>query len=110
MFLERNNARSLAVGCLVIATLLLPAAGYSATPLDLACANGNAAMIRVLLDAGADPNALDPGGEPALWAAIRSGTLDAVKVLLDRGSVLDFKDSSQQNGLMLAVRENYPDI
>ena len=30
MFLERNNARSLAVGCLVIATLLLPAAGYSA--------------------------------------------------------------------------------
>ena len=51
----------------------------------IAAANGNAAMIGVLLDAGADANAPDPAGETPLMNAARVGSLDAVTLLLDRG-------------------------
>ena len=55
------------------ATLLLGAGAqstlanrYGLTPLAIAASNGNAAMIGVLIDAGADVNAPDPAGETAL--------------------------------------------
>src|SRR5262245_41049982 len=38
---------------------------YGVTPLYLAAVNGNAEMIRRLIDAGVDPNVVDPGGETA---------------------------------------------
>src|SRR5882672_5778648 len=42
---------------------------YGVTPLSLACITGNAAMITVLLEAGADPNTALPEGETALMTA-----------------------------------------
>src|SRR5439155_101057 len=82
---------------------------YGVTPLYLAAVNGNAAMIRQLLDAGADPNSVDPAGETALITAARTGAPDALKVLLDRGAnvnaaVPEFRETA----LMLAVQENHP--
>jgi uncharacterized protein len=38
---------------------------YGATPIYLACFNGNTAMIRLLLDSGADVNSADSTGEAA---------------------------------------------
>jgi len=77
----------------------------------IAAANGSAAMIGVLLDAGADPNAPDPAGDTPLMNAARVGNLDAVTLLLDRGSMLDATDATyQQTALMVAVRENHPDV
>src|SRR5262249_38250107 len=55
-------------------------------------------------------NALNPVGEPALWDAVRSGFLDAVKALVDNKASLAFKDAAQQTTLMLAIREDHPDI
>ena len=81
------------------------------TPLYLACTNGNAPMIRALLDAGADANAPDPTGETPLMTASKVGNLDAVALLLDHGAVVDARDPEfQQTALMVAVRENHPDI
>jgi ankyrin repeat protein len=81
------------------------------TPLYLACANGNAAMIRLLLDAGADANAPDPTGETPLMTASKVGDLASVKLLLDRGAVVDTRDPEfQQTALMVAVRDNHPDV
>ena len=54
-------------------------------------ANGNAAMIRLLPDAGADANAPDAAAETMLMIASRVGVLDAVQALLDRGAVVDAK-------------------
>jgi ankyrin repeat protein len=81
------------------------------TPLYLACVNGNAAMIRVLLDAGADPNAADTTGETALMTAAKTGDLDSVRLLLDRGArVDDTEPAFQQTALMMAIRENHPEV
>src|SRR5215469_2302441 len=46
------------------------------TPLLLACANGNPAMIEAFLNAGADPNSAKADGATALMAAATSGNAD----------------------------------
>jgi uncharacterized protein len=83
---------------------------YGVTPLYLAAANGNAAMIRRLLDAGSDVNATDPGGETILMTAARTGSPDALRVLLERGARVDARDPEfQQTALMIAVRDDHAD-
>ncbi len=71
----------------LVATLL--AAGACAqrpeTPLTQAAARNDVAALRHLLDEGHDP---DEGGDswtPVIWAA-RSGSVDAISVLLDAGA------------------------
>ena len=84
---------------------------YGLTPMAIASANGSASMIAILLDAGADANAPDPAGDTPLVSVTRVGRLDAVTLLLDRGAKLDATDPTyQQTALMVAVRENHPDI
>ena len=43
---------------------------YGVQPIALAATNGSAAMLEVLLAAGADPNAALPGGETALMTMV----------------------------------------
>ena len=83
---------------------------YGVTPLHLACANGNAAMIRLLLEAGA--NQLERSHRRNCLDDRRAGWhLDAIRELLDRGATLDARDPTfQQTALMLAVRQNHPEV
>src|SRR5688500_7572357 len=84
---------------------------YGLTPMAIAASNGSATMLGVLLDAGADVNAPDPAGETPLMSATRVGRADAVTLLLDRGAKVDLADATyQQTALMVAVRENHPEI
>ena len=57
------------------------------TPLWLACTtNAGARVVRLLLDAGANPNLAPNTGEtPLMWCA-RTGALDSVKALVSRGA------------------------
>ena len=64
-----------------------------ATPLWLACTNGDSAMIEALINAGADPNEQLPAGRTPLMLASRTGNVEAVRVLLDHGADVDARDT-----------------
>ena len=57
-----------------------------ATPLWAASLNGSAAMVRRLLQAGADPNLALLAGETPLMVAARSGDAAVVEQLLAKGA------------------------
>src|SRR5205823_10891892 len=77
------------------------------TPLFLACANGNPAMIEALLKAGAHPNSINANGTTPLMTAASSGNPDAVRVLLDHGAAVNSKEAAHgQTALMFAAALN----
>ncbi len=81
---------------------------YGATPLSLACTNGNAVVVERLLEAGADPEARTEG-ETALMTAVRTGSVDAVKVLIAHGADMNATEpESGQTMLMTAAAEAHP--
>ena len=75
----------------------------SSTPLDrqralaFASQHGKTDVLKMLLDAGEDPNRYNPPGThshtPPIHQAIAAGHLDAVKMLIDRGARLDIRDT-----------------
>jgi ankyrin repeat protein len=79
------------------------------TPLQLAAANGSAAIIDRLLKAGADPNAaLTPAGDTALMMAARTGKTDAIRVLLEAGAAVNAQEIwGGTTPLMWAVSEGH---
>ena len=80
----------------------------SVTPLSLACTNGDAALVTLLLDAGADANLALRGGETPLMTAARTGKLDAVKALLARGVEVNAKlPLGGQTALMWAAADGH---
>src|SRR5690606_37903578 len=81
-------------------------------PLYLAAVNGSAPMIKLLLEAGADPNltVLSHTETPLMFAA-RSGALDAVKLLLDAGAELEAKDDYRgATPIPFAAEQNHADV
>jgi uncharacterized protein len=79
---------------------------YNITPLSLACANGNAAMMERLLKAGADANSASEEGQTALMTAALSGKTDAVKALLAHGAEVNALEPNKgQTALMWAASE-----
>jgi hypothetical protein len=81
------------------AVRLLPAADSQSrhAALALAAQHGHAAMVRLLLDAGEDPDRYNPEGHHAhstpLHQAVWSNHLEAVQLLVARGARLDITDT-----------------
>ena len=81
------------------------------TPLYLACTNRNAAMVRKLLDAQANPNATLLNGETVLMNCARAGDLGAVTALLARGASVNASEPSHgQTALMWAAAQRHPQV
>jgi ankyrin repeat protein len=90
----------LAAGAKIDATTRVGAA----TPLFMACRNGNAAMIELLLKSGADPNSLDEHATTPLMMAAAAGNPDAVQVLLEHGANPNAREGPHgQTALMFAA-------
>jgi len=53
---------------------------------------GDVAMMEALLKAGADPSATYGAGETPLMLVARTGNLNAVKLLIDRGANINGAD------------------
>jgi ankyrin repeat protein len=81
------------------------------TPLSRACTNGSAAMVELLLAAGADPNTRIGTGETPLMTCASSGSVAAVRLLIARGGDVNAKEPSQnQDALMWAAAERHADV
>jgi ankyrin repeat protein len=82
----------------------------STTPLQMAAINGQAEATRVLLDAGADPNAdCRDNLTPLDYAAVR-GHADVVRVLVEKGANVEGDAAHQNNSpLHKAVIGEYVD-
>jgi RNA polymerase sigma factor (sigma-70 family) len=69
-----------------------PASGFGATPLHVAVALEQIEMMRLLLDAGADPNSEERDGATPLHYAAKTGNTDVAALLLSRGARRDIRD------------------
>ncbi len=93
------------VRCAKCASLLLANAqglskqDYTVALVDIA-ALGDANAVRLMLDRGADVNAVDPLGRTALMYAVASDLLplDEVKLLVERGADINAKDAHKLSG------------
>jgi len=85
---------------------------FGASPLSEAATSGNADLIKMFLDAGADAKAPStPDGETVLMSAARSGNAAAVRLLLDRGADVNARERYKgQTALMWAAAERHAPI
>jgi len=94
------------------------------TPLESAAANGNAAMVKLFLEAGANPNINRWGCYPRLqndclfysgtqtplhYAAIKN-YLEIIKILLDHGADINMQNDEGNTALHFAVGANKPEM
>jgi ankyrin repeat protein len=90
------------LGLLQDATRLLPEADTEARhrALSLAAQHGHVEIVRLLLDAGEDPNRYNPEGNHAhttpLHQAVLGSHETAVRLLVERGARLDIRDTIWQ--------------
>jgi ankyrin repeat protein len=79
------------------------------TPVILASQNGSAAMLGLLLGAGADARVSTTAGTSALMFASAAGNLDAIRLLLDRGANINAREYAMGvTPLMFAAANNRP--
>jgi len=83
---------------------------YGTSALMLAAIRGNAPMVSLLLEAGADPNWVNERGYSALSAAVRScrAGWDVAAELLDAGADIDNRSGASLTPLMVAIQEERP--
>ena len=67
-------------------------------------------IVKLLLDAGADPNAKLRGGETALMTAARTGRIGPVQALLAHGADVNAAETSDQTAIMWAAAEGHADV
>ncbi|MHC4540282.1 MAG: ankyrin repeat domain-containing protein [Planctomycetota bacterium] len=82
------------------------------TPLYAAVAKpgGNNAMVKLLLEAGANPNARDPRGQIPLHVAVRDCHISGVEQLVSAGSDVNARDKKGVSPAMIAFELGQTDM
>jgi len=79
------------------------------TPIHLAAAQINPAMLKELLSLGVSPNSLDNDNRTALHIAAVTGNIEGTRLLLAAGANPDRQDKNGKTAIMLAMRRDCPD-
>ena len=87
------------------ATLLDSKNSYGYTALQEAIRYGYFDMVQLLVELGADPNALDVDGRNAMHHAAQSDEPAAARLLINKGVAIEKQDPYQYTPLHLAARE-----
>ena len=98
---------------LLAATLFLPVTAPAQKVYDdliLAVVNDRAGELRSLLARGADPNSVDPGGDPLLVIAARNGSTASIDVLLAARAKPDAANAHGDSAMMVAAIKGNLDI
>ena len=77
--------------------------GKGNTALMAASSEGHVEAVRMLLDAGADPNLRKGDGATALIMAVSGGNVEIVRMLLDAGADLNVQNNEGDTALILAA-------
>ena len=82
--------------------------GNNRTALSWAAEAGNKAIVKQLLEKGADPEAKDLNGQTPLFYAV--GNIEVVKLLLEKGANPESKDRYGRTPLSRAVAHGYKEV
>jgi ankyrin repeat protein len=74
-----------------------------ATPLHSAAAGGRSKLVMLLLEHGADPNALQEGGLTPLHTTAQKGDVESIRALLFHGADADIKSTECKTALDYAI-------
>lgn len=81
------------------------------SPIQVAVLRGNTDMVHALIELGADPHAVDSGGDTLLFHAVTSGNPAMVKLFLDQGLEVNIVTSEFASGpLSVAARDGSVEI
>jgi len=83
---------------------------HTDTPLLYAAINGDIEIVEMLLNRGANINAVNQYGITALHNAVRSKTMEIIELLLKRGAYVNAKDSYSVTPLQLAFENGSEEI
>jgi ankyrin repeat protein len=79
--------------------------------MGLAAEVGNAGIIQLLLEAGANADSPNPEGQTALMAVARTGNVEAAELLINRGATIDARERwGGQTALMWAAARRHPQM
>jgi ankyrin repeat protein len=73
------------------------------TPLIKAASQGNAAIVRELIAAGAALNTTSPDGNNAIWFGCASGSLETIELLVSAGVNIDYQNPDGATALIYAA-------
>ena len=81
--------------------------GEKNTPLLIAAKNGNAEIVKVLLEKKANIEARNDAGDTPLFVAAKEGHEEIVKMLLNAEANLDVTDVSGETPLSIATKNGH---
>lgn len=78
--------------------------------LHSAASQGNEALVKTLLEQGADPNRPSPNGDTILLSYLRGGLAARAAESIAKGADVNAKDTSGQTALQMAVLKGLEDV
>lgn len=105
-----KSLRGLLAACLVAPLFALPAFASPESDLAAAAGNGDYALVKALVESGANLNMRDEEGYTALTWAAQHGYADVTTYLVQHGANLNPLDTGGYTPLMWAVQEGHYDV